>query len=103
MREKAIKSGNGNLFRNGVAVGGKLHLTSACIYHIPHAMNLNRKQTEIPLKDVFAVNLINHHIMKLIPMPNGLEIVLQNGKALRFVVNNRKRWKQEIERALEYG
>lgn len=101
MKEKAIKSGNGNLFRNGVAVGGKLHLTSEHIYHIPHAMNLNRRQTEIALWDVASVNLISHHMMKMIPIPNGLEIILQDGESLQFVVNGRKRWKREIERALE--
>ncbi|TVT28723.1 hypothetical protein FO441_00130 [Salinicoccus cyprini] len=101
MKEKALRSGNGNLFRNGVSVGGKMHLTTTRIHHIPHAMNLNRKQTEIDLLDVAAVNLISHRIMNFIPIPNGLEVVLQDDASLKFVVNGRRRWKREIERAVE--
>ncbi|GAB3064958.1 hypothetical protein ACFOU0_13660 [Salinicoccus sesuvii] len=103
MKERTIRSGNGNLLKNGVAVGGKLHLTSEYVYHIPHAMNLNKKQTEIALGEISQVHLISHRIFNLIPISNGLEIVLHSGDTMRFVVNKRKRWKREIEQALENG
>lgn len=100
MKEEALRSGNGNLFKNGVATSGKLHLTSKYIYHFPHAMNLNNKKSKIALEEVEDVNLISHHIMKVLPVPNGLELVLKSGESMRFVVNGRKRWKRDIEQAL---
>lgn len=101
MKEQALRSGNGNLFKNGVATSGKLHLTSKYIYHFPHAMNLNRQESKIALEEVDRVHLISHYIMKMLPVPNGLEIILKNGDAMRFVVNGRKRWKRDIEQALD--
>lgn len=63
-------------------------------------MNLNNKKSKIALEEVKHVNLISHHIMKVLTVPNGLELVLRSGESMRFVVNGRKRWKRDIEQAL---
>ncbi|MFB9860368.1 hypothetical protein ACFFLE_04505 [Salinicoccus siamensis] len=102
MKEKALKSGNGNLFKNDVPTTGKLHLTSEAIYHIPQAMNLDRKETKIMLDEIEQVEVINFRVLKLIPITNGLQITLRDGRDLKFVVNGRKRWKKHIEEALTH-
>ncbi|GAA3728809.1 hypothetical protein GCM10022378_16890 [Salinicoccus jeotgali] len=102
MKEKALKSGNGNLFKNNVPTSGKLHLTSEAIYHIPQAMNLDRKETKIMLEEIEQVKVINFKVLKLIPITNGLQVTLRDGRNMRFIVNGRKRWKKHIEQALTH-
>lgn len=104
MKERALKSGNGNLFKSDVPISGRLHLTSEAIYHIPQAMNLDRKETKIMLDEIEQVKVVNFRVLKLIPITNGLQLTLKDGRDLKFIVNGRKRWKRRIEEArMQHG
>jgi len=95
--EKIIHSGGANHFINGEAVGGKLYLLSDKLQFQSHGFNIQNHGQTINLKQIKEVGFYN----TLGLVPNGLAITTCDGQREKFVVNGRKRWKEQIEKLLD--
>jgi hypothetical protein len=88
-----VYAGSANHFKNGEAVGGKLYLLPNRLQFKSHSFNIQNHELTIALEEIKEVKF--YYTMGLIP--NGLEIVNKIGNCEKFVVNNRKIWKEKIE------
>ena len=95
--EKVIHSGGANHFINGEAVGGKLYLLSDKLQFQSHGFNVQNHGQTINLKQIKEVSFFNGYGV----IPKGLAITTLNGQTEKFVVNGRKRWKEQIEKLLD--
>jgi hypothetical protein len=91
-----IYSGGANHFMNGESVGGKLFLTPETLRFKSHKFNIQNHEWSIGIHQIREVRY--HDMLGIIR--NMLEVVTENGATEKFVVNNRKVWKAEIERAI---
>jgi hypothetical protein len=89
---EVLLSGGANHFINKEAVGGRLYLLSDKLYFKSHRFNIQNHELEIPISDIVEVDFYN----TLGLIPNGLAISTHDGTQQKFVVNDRKNWKQEI-------
>ena len=88
-----IYSGKANYFLNGEAVGGKLYLLSDRLEFKSHSFNVQNYAQKIPLSEVQEVGFYN--VIGI--MPTGLSITLIDGKTEKFVISNRKKWRDKIQ------
>lgn len=89
-----IRSGGANHFINGEAVGGKLYLLSDKLQFQSHDFNLQNHGLIIDIGQIKEVSFCNTFGV----VPNGLKITTLDGGKEKFVVDGRKRWKEEIEK-----
>jgi hypothetical protein len=89
-----LHSGGANHFVNGEAVGGKLYLLTDKLQFKSHGFNIQNHEQMIDLKQIKEVNFYN----TLGLVPNGLAVTTLNGKIEKFVVSNRRLWKEKIEK-----
>ncbi|MBD0403022.1 hypothetical protein [Flammeovirga sp. EKP202] len=95
--EKAIiHSGDANHFKGVEAVGGRLYLLKEKLLFKSHHFNVQNHQTTVDFNQIQEVNYFN----TLGFIPNGLSIKLHTGHIEKFVVNNRKTWKKELDNLL---
>ncbi len=94
--QQIIYSGGVNHFKNGEAVGGKLYLLSDELHFKSHQLNIQNHECTIVFQNIKTVGF--HNTLGI--MPNGLSITTLNGQKEKFVVNHRKRWKEEIEKVM---
>lgn len=87
-----IKKGAANHWKRGESVGGRLFLNPEELIFKSHALNIQRHELKIPLKDIKEIGFNN----TLLIVPNGMTITLASGQIEKFVVNNRKEWKSLI-------
>lgn len=90
--KKVIMDGGANHFKGAEGVGGWLYLTSEEIIFKSHAFNVQKHETVIPLDRIVEVKTVS----TLGFIPNGLQIVINNGIIEKFVVNTRKVWVKKI-------
>jgi len=90
--QKIIHSGGANHFVNSKAVGGKLYLLANEIKFKSHNYNVQNHNQTIPLEQVKEIGFFN----TLGLVPNGLSITTNYGIE-KYVVNNRRIWKEKIE------
>lgn len=91
--KEIVYAGSANHFIGNEAVGGKLYLLSDRLTFKSHNFNFNTHEDSILLSDIKEIKFYN----TLGVIPNGLELVTINGIE-KFVVNNRKKWRAEIEK-----
>lgn len=91
-QQKIIYSGGANHFVNTEAVGGKLYLLTDSIQFKSHNFNIQNHNQIILLKQIKEIGFYN----TLGIVPNGLFVTTDNGTE-KYVVNNRKIWKEKIE------
>lgn len=89
-----IFEGGANHFVGVESVGGWLCLTAKELIFISHNFNVQNHQTAIPLNQISEVNT-----SLTLGVPNGLKIVTNSGVE-KFVVYGRKKWVQEINKAI---
>lgn len=89
-----IRSGGANHFVRGEAVGGKLYLLIDEIHFKSHNFNIQNHEQIIRMDQIRDVKFFN----PLGFLPNGLVISTNEGKKEKFVVNDRKFWKEDIEK-----
>jgi hypothetical protein len=89
-----IHSGGANHFINGEAVGGKLYLLTDKLQFQSHGFNIQNHGQIIEIEQIKDVGFYN----TLGLIPNGLSITTLGGQTEKFVVNNRRLWKEEIEK-----
>lgn len=94
--DEILHSGRANHFKGVEAVGGKLYLLKNRIQFKSHGFNIQNHQYSIELTTISAINFYN----SLGIVPNGLSITTNTGTIEKFVVSNRKKWKQEIQNAV---
>ncbi|MEN9649304.1 MAG: hypothetical protein RL094_271 [Candidatus Parcubacteria bacterium] len=86
-----VYSGSANHFVNAEAVGGWLQLTKTQLIFTPHAINIQKEEFRVDLKDVLSVEINN----ALGIIPNGLVLTIGDKKE-KFVVFGRTTWKNKI-------
>lgn len=86
--------GGANHFINGEAVGGKLYLLTDKLQFQSHGFNIQNHGQIIDLKQIKEVKFYN----TLGLVPNGLAVMTLDGRIEKFVVSNRRLWKEEIEK-----
>ena len=95
--ETIIKEGLANMRRGILWVGGKLFLTDQRLVFEPHAFNIRRGATIIPLSSVTGVRKCWTKFLNLIPVaPNGIAVSSKEGNKYRFVVWGRQEWVSTI-------
>jgi hypothetical protein len=92
-----IFSGGANHIKNGEAVGGRLFLLSKSLRFKSHNYNLQNHELDIEVFKITHITFFNMYLF----IPNGLQIETKVGKVEKFIVENRIRWKEEIEKIKE--
>lgn len=93
-KNEILLSCGANHFKNGEAVGGKLYLLTDKLQFKSHNFNIQNHGLEIPLGQISQTRFFN----TLGLIPNGLEIDTNDGQIEKFVVSDRKKWREEIEK-----
>jgi hypothetical protein len=91
--EDIILCRSANHLKNREAIGGSLYLLTDRIQFKPHGFNIQNHEMKIELEEIKEIRVFN----TLGIVPNGLELILMNGKIEKFVVDGRKQWREEIE------
>ena len=94
--ETLLHQGPANHYVDNEAVGGWVYLTNKRILFVSHNLNYFIHNWEAPLSEVVGVSLCK--TMKVIP--NGLVLHTTQGDRT-YVVEKRKRWQREINKALK--
>ena len=93
--ERVLHEGPANHFLNREGVGGWIYLTTRRLLFRSHAINFQPHELSIELSDISeAMPVLTAKFI-----PNGLRIVTHSGRDERFVVEERRRWCDEIKRA----
>jgi len=90
--QEIIYSGAANHFINGEAVGGKLYLLKDKLQFKSHNFNIQNHEFSIPITNINDIRFFNGFGF----IPKGLEIITTTESSERFVVSNRKMWKEII-------
>lgn len=93
--ETLLRHGAANMWRGIEAVGGRLYLTSERLVFESHGFNIQTGVTIIELPSISAVRTRR----TLMLIPNGIELLLEDGTTQRFVVWRRAQWLSAITRA----
>ena len=91
-----LLEGPANLFRGFEGVGGKLTLSTESLMFEPHAINIQKGEETIFLRDITSVGKTN----TLGIIPNGLKVTTTQ-KEYRFVVKKRNLWLVKINQQIE--
>ncbi len=95
--ETVVKEGPANIQKGIGSVGGKLFLTNQRLIFEPHALNIRKGATIIPLSSVTGARKCWTRLLGLIPMvPNGIAVSSKEGKKYRFVTWRRQEWVSAI-------
>ena len=94
---KSIHSGSVGHIQDNEVVSGKLYLLTDKLMFQTQRLTAQYSKVTIDLKQIKEVRFFNtyDHI------PNGLGIYMSNEKTERFIVNERRIWKSEIEKQQE--
>lgn len=101
MEEKVLKNGNGNLWKGSRPIHGKLFLTNQKLHHRPNLTAMHRKERNVMLSEIKAVEIGNTMAYGFIPLPNELKVILYDGEELKYIVNRRRKWQEAIEQAVK--
>jgi hypothetical protein len=91
-----LHSGGANHFVKHEAVGGKLYLLTDKLQFQSHGFNIQNHGQIIDLRQIKEVNFYN----TLGLVPNGLAVTTLDGQIEKFVVSNRRLWKEKIEKLI---
>ena len=91
-----LLEGPANLFRGFEGVGGKLTLSTESLIFEPHAINIQKDEETIFLRDITSVEKTN----TLGIIPNGVKVTTEQ-KEYKFVVKKRNLWLMKINQQIE--
>ena len=80
--EVLLRQGPANHWRRAMNYGGWLYLTNTRLRFVPHRMLQAQDPQEWPLEEITGTDLAQ----SLLVVPNGLQVLLQDGSEQRFVV-----------------
>ncbi|URN93783.1 MAG: GRAM domain-containing protein [Candidatus Pristimantibacillus lignocellulolyticus] len=86
-----------NLFRGIESVGGKLKISDGSLLFTSHALNIQQGSTEIIIDQITSIKKRN----TLGIVPNGMLITTRDGVEYKFVVWNRQRIIEFINKRLQ--
>jgi hypothetical protein len=89
--------GPANLFRGMEGVGGKLFLTNKKVVFKSHKTNIQKRQTDINYKNIKEIT--ERKTAKLID--NGIRIKTNDGEKFDFVVNEREKWIEKLNKKIK--
>jgi len=89
-----VCSGWANHVINVEGVGGRLYLLTDKLQFQSHSFNIQNHGLKIDIEKIKDISFYN----TLGLIPNGLVITTLDGQKEKFVVDNRRLWKEEIER-----
>jgi len=92
-----ILSGGANHFVKREAVGGKLYLLSDRLQFQSHNFNIHNHGLVLYVTQIKEVRFYN----TLGLIPNGLAITTLEGRTEKFVVNNRRVWKEKLKNCVQ--
>ena len=92
--ELVLKAGDSNYFADDNNVDGKLILTNQRVYFKTKEENNNTFNLEILPSEIQEILFFN--TMKI--FPNGLNIILKEGKQLKFKIGKRNSWGKALNR-----
>jgi hypothetical protein len=93
--EVIIRSGDANIIRNGIAEGGILFLTNKRLRFVGHRFGTQIIDSSYAVRHVSAAQPAKTFGI----FPSGLKVVLNDGRIINFVVNDRKGWVNELSSA----
>jgi len=93
--DEILYSDRANHIYKGEALGGMLYLLKDRLQFKAHNFNVQNQTVAIALSEIKEIQFYN--TLRIIP--NGLKLLMPDGETARFVVNNRKQWKEQIEKA----
>ena len=93
--EQLLHDGPANHFLNGEGVGGWLFLTQERLLFRSHQINIQPHELSVTLAEIAEVQPVRTAKV----FPNGLRLVTRSRKEDRFVVEEHRRWCDEIIRA----
>jgi len=85
-----------NLYRGFEGVGGKLELAEELLHFVPHAINIQKDEEIIYLRDIMRVEKIN----TLGIIPNGFKVTTTQ-QEYRFVVRKKDQWIAKINKQMK--
>lgn len=94
---KSIHSGSVGHIQDNEVVSGKLYLLTDKLVFQAHRPNAQYRKVTIDLKQIKEVRFFNTYGK----IPNGLGFFMHDGQTERFIVNERRIWKSEIEKQQE--
>lgn len=92
--EVVLRMGDANMMRHGLAEGGRLFLTAMRLRFYAHRAGLEVGDLSFPLTSVSSVE----RCRTLGVVPNGLRVILTDGRKAQFVVDSPSDWIQAITR-----
>ena len=93
--DEILYADRANHIYKGEALGGMLYLLKDRLQFKAHNFNVQNQTVAIALSEIKEIQFYN--TLRIIP--NGLKLLMPDGETARFVVNNRKQWKEQIEKA----
>jgi len=94
--ETVLLQGPANHWKGAEAVGGHLCLTRARLRFKSHGFNVQVHEASYPLGSIQSVEPAR----SLGIIPNGLLVVLDDGRREKFVVNRRGEWVEKVRAAV---
>lgn len=95
-----IREGFANMLKGKEGVGGKLYLDENMLHHMPHAINIQREETAVLLKEVASVERVRNRLLGIPMLNNCLKVTLHSGLEVQYVVNKAGQWVEDVERAV---
>ena len=92
--ELVLKAGDSNFVVGNKTINGKLILTNQRVYFKTKHNENNLYNLEIMPNDIFEILCFNTKKI----FPNGLNIVLKEGKHLKFKIGNRNSWSKILNK-----
>lgn len=96
--EIIIRKSRANHLKPFEGVGGKLFLTNQRLFFKSHFFNVQTHEESIPLQDIVSIEAKHSDFIS-----GKMKIFLRNGSVEKFYVPKRKRWVNDIEKAIEEG
>lgn len=98
--EAVVREARANMRRGAEHVGGWLFLTNRRLIFESRAFNLQRGNTEIPIRGISEMRKAWTRFLGAMPIaPTTMVVIDHEGAEHEFVVRGRPEWIQEIERA----
>ena len=90
--ETIIHSGDANMIRNGIAEGGQLFLSNKRLRFVGHRFGSQILDSSYAVSNIAMATASR----TLGIVPNGVTVSLYDGRVLKLVVFNRKKWVEEL-------
>jgi hypothetical protein len=96
--EIILRKSRANHLKLFEGVGGRLFLTNQRLFFKSHFFNVQTHEETIPLQDIVSIEAKGSDFIS-----GKMKIFLRNGSVEKFYVPKRKKWVDDIEKAIEEG